>query len=130
VRRPDSTPTGDASRPSGGIVVVGPCGSGKTTLVVGLTGHGIAARQVAQEHSIVRDLWRLRAPSLLVYLDASYETCSLRKRFDWPRADYEEQGRRLEYARRECDIYVDTDGRSPQAVLDEVLRLMGKDPGT
>jgi hypothetical protein len=127
VRRPDSTPPGDASPPTGGIAVVGPCGSGKTTLVSGLARHGIPARQIAQEHSIVRDLWKRRAPLLLIYLDGSFETCTRRKRFDWPLADYEEQLQRLEHARRGCDIYVDTDGLTPEAVLDEVLGSIGRD---
>jgi hypothetical protein len=109
--------------------VVGPCGSGKSTLIVGLQRHGIGARQIAQEHSIVQDMWRrLAAPEVLVFLDASFGTCSQRKRFDWPVEDYQEQRRRLEHARRECDIYIKTDELAPQAVLDEVLKALGDRP--
>jgi predicted metal-dependent hydrolase len=87
--------------------------------------HGIAARQIAQEHSIVQDMWRrIGAPDLLVFLDGAYETCTTRKRFDWPVTDYQEQRRRLEHARRECDIYLVTDGLTPQAVLEQVLRAL------
>jgi predicted metal-dependent hydrolase len=121
----DSTPRGGSSRRTGGIGVVGPCGSGKTTLIAGLQQHGIAARQIAQEHSIVQDMWRrLGAPDLLVFLDGSFETCTVRKHFDWPLADYQEQRRRLEHARRECNIYLATDGLTPQEVLEEVLRAL------
>jgi len=101
--------------------VVGPCGSGKTTLITALRAGGRVARQIAQEHSHVRDMWRrLAAPTVLVFLDASYATCTDRKRFDWPIEDYLEQQRRLEHARQECDIYVVTDDLTPPAVLKEV----------
>ena len=73
----------------------------------------------------MQDMWRrLGAPDLLVFLDSSFETCTVRKRFDWPLGDYQEQRRRLEHARRECDIYLVTDGLTPQEVLEEVLRAL------
>jgi guanylate kinase len=116
----DSTPPADRRR-RGGIGIVGPCGSGKTTLSTDLQARGLVARQIAQEHSHVRDMWRrLAAPTVLIFLDASYETCTERKHFDWPIEDYQEQQRRLEHARRECDIYVVTDDLAPLAVLKEV----------
>jgi guanylate kinase len=125
VRAADSTPPPD-ERQRGGIGVVGPCGAGKTTLITALRGRGLVARQIAQEHSYVQDMWRrLGAPALLIFLDASYSTCTERKHFDWPEEDYREQQRRLENARRECGLYVATDGLSPQAVLEEVMRALG-----
>ena len=124
---PDSTPPPDWRQRGGGIGVVGPCGSGKTTLVTALRTRGLVARQIAQEHSHVRGMWRrLAAPTVLVFLDASYATCTDRKRFDWPVEDYLEQQRRLEHARRECAIYVVTDDLTPQAVVEEVLRSLGE----
>jgi len=127
VSTPDSTPPPESRQRRGGIGVVGPCGSGKTTLITALRAHGLVARQIAQEHSHVRDMWRrLAAPSVLVFLDASYTTCTDRKRFDWPVEDYLEQQRRLEHARRECAIYVVTDDLTPQAVVEEVLRSLGE----
>jgi hypothetical protein len=67
-------------------------------------------------------MWRrLDPPRALVFLDASFETCTERKRFDWTPEDYREQQRRLEYARRECDIYIETDGLTPEDVLNLVL---------
>ena len=120
----DSTPR---SPRVGGIGVVGPCGSGKTTLVTALRQRGLAARQIAQEHSHVQDMWRrLAAPSILVFLDASFSTCTERKRFDWPVEDYLEQRRRLEHACHACDLYLMTDDLSPHAVLGEVLHALGE----
>jgi chloramphenicol 3-O-phosphotransferase len=112
-----------AARPAGGIAIVGPCAAGKTTLARGLQEHGWPARQIAQEHSYVADMWkRLSRPNLLVFLDASFETCTARKRLNWTRGEYEEQLRRLAHARLNCDIYVDSDTLPPEAVLAEVLR--------
>ena len=124
---PDSTPPPDSRQRGGGIGVVGPCGSGKTTLITALRARGLVARQIAQEHSHVRDMWRrLAAPTVLVFLDASYATSTDRKRFDWLVEDYLEQQRRLQDPRRGCDIYVMTDDLTPQAVVEEVLRSLGE----
>lgn len=104
------------------IIIVGPCGAGKTTLVRDLERHNVHARQVSQEHSFVPDMWqKLAHPDLLIFLDASFSTCKTRKRFDWTPDDYNEQKRRLRHARQHCDIYVQTDGRSPSDVLETIL---------
>jgi shikimate kinase len=125
----DSTPRSTTPGHDGEIVVVGPCGAGKSTLVEALRARRIAARQIAQEHSHVDDLWRHRtAQVILVYLDASFQTCTDRKHFTWPVADYQEQIRRLARARRECDVFVATDGLTPEAVLQGVLDALA--PGT
>ena len=113
------------SRPDGGIAVVGPCAAGKSTLVLGLRLIGLPARQIAQEHSYVPDMWqRLARPEVLIYLDASYATCTRRKALDWLPHEYEEQLRRLAHARANCDVYVSTDERSAEAVLRAVLRAL------
>ena len=53
------------------IALVGKSGAGKSTLVAGLCKHGYRARQIAQEHSYVPQMWRLiRRPDTLIYLDA------------------------------------------------------------
>jgi thymidylate kinase len=104
------------------IAIVGPCGSGKTVLADGLQRHDYNARQIAQEHSFVQDMWRvLTKPDVLIYLDASYETCTERKRFNWRQDEYERQLQRLSNAREHCDIYLQTDDLSPKQVLKEVL---------
>jgi hypothetical protein len=56
------------------VAVVGPCASGKSTLTAALRAAGYEARQPAQEHSYVPDMWRrLVDPDVLIYLDISYE---------------------------------------------------------
>ena len=124
---PDSTPRAEPSRPKGGIAVVGPCAAGKTTLALGLRQHGLAARQIAQEHSYVPDMWqRLARPDVLIYLDASYPTCTLRKRLDWLPHEHQEQQRRLAHARANCDVYISTDDLSVEAVLETALAALKK----
>ncbi len=102
--------------------MVGPCAAGKSTLVAALKTAGFDALQVAQEHSFVPDMWsQIARPNTLIYLDASYEACSERKKLDWAYEDYAEQLRRLEHAREHCDIYLHTDGLSPEEVVGKAL---------
>ncbi|MFA9403118.1 MAG: hypothetical protein ACERKY_08635 [Anaerolineales bacterium] len=104
------------------IAIVGPCGSGKTVLVNGLKQHDYLARQIAQEHSFVQDMWQvLTKPDILIYLDASYETCTERKALNWRRHEFEEQLRRLSHARKNCDLYLMTDQVSIEEILELVL---------
>jgi len=57
------------------IVVVGPCGSGKTTLVEALRELGYEARECVQEHSHVADMWRrISRPDVLIFLGISLES--------------------------------------------------------
>lgn len=109
------------------ILVVGPCASGKSTLVRGLRDKGYAgARQVAQEHSGVRNLWSKRGrPQVLIYLDARFETMNLRqKRMDWTQALLDEQHARLDSARRACDLYLPTDELAIAEVLETVIDFL------
>lgn len=116
--------------PTGGIVIVGPCAAGKTTLAQGLRARGYAARQIAQEHSYVPDMWRrLSRPEVLIFLDASYATCTARKRLNWTPADYGEQRRRLAHAREHCHIYIDSDRLTPEEVLAAVTEALPKGRG-
>jgi deoxyadenosine/deoxycytidine kinase len=104
------------------IAIVGPCGSGKTVLVNGLKQHDYHARQIAQEHSFVQNMWQvLTKPDLLIYLDASYETCTERKAMNWKPREFAEQLRRLSHAREHCDLYLSTDDLSTEKVLKEIL---------
>jgi energy-coupling factor transporter ATP-binding protein EcfA2 len=103
---------------SGPIVVVGPCASGKTTLVNELRRLGYDARVVAQEHSEIRDLWRHPGPSLVIALDADLETIRRRRgKTNWPEFLYQTQQRRLESAARVAATRLDTSSLSPMAVL-------------
>jgi deoxyadenosine/deoxycytidine kinase len=116
---PPSTP--DSPR----IAIVGPCASGKTTLAEGLHRHGYYARQIAQEHSFVPDMWQVMTkPDVLIFLDASYPVCTERKSLNWLPREYEEQQHRLRHARRNCDVYQLTDGMTPDAVLKAVLTAL------
>jgi len=111
------------------IAIVGPCASGKSTLARGLAERGIRARQVAQEHSFVPEMWQVIAqPDFLIYLDASFQTCCLRKELNWRQPDYEEQLLRLAHAKDNCDILVQTDGHSEASVLEEVLTRLPFNP--
>ncbi len=75
------------------------------------------------------DMWRrLAKPEVLVFLDASYPTCSRRKQLDWLPQEYEEQQRRLTHARANCDVYVFTDEHTAEAVLRIVLRELQQAP--
>ena len=107
------------------IVIVGPCGAGKSTLAEGLTDRHIPARQITQEHSFVPNMWKLLSkPDILIYLDASFEACNQRKQLDWGPKDHAEQIRRLAHARQHCDIYLPTDGLNPEEILHSVLKSL------
>jgi len=110
------------------VAVVGPCGSGKTTLVTALRELGFEARECVQEHSYVPSMWqRISQPDVLIYLDVTLPAIRKRKpRPDWTPAIIDEQGRRLSHARAHCDLCVATDGLSVQDVLQEVMAFLGQ----
>ena len=114
------------------IVVVGPCGSGKTTLVSALRERGYAARVVAQEHSVVTELWRHGGkPAALVLLEAEPLTITQRRGADFPEWLYREQQERLASARAEADLRIRTDEATAQEVASQVftyLRELGLEP--
>ncbi len=47
------------------VVIVGPCASGKSVLVEGLTRLGYDAQACAQEHSYLPTMWQMDQPDLL-----------------------------------------------------------------
>lgn len=107
------------------VGVVGPCGSGKTTLITALESHGFACRHIAQEHSYVKDMWhRIANPDVLICLQASFPVCTARRKLNWNEADYIEQQRRLEHAHSNADLIVDTDLLSPEEVARRVLDFL------
>ena len=104
------------------VVVVGPCGSGKSTLVAQLQAAGYEARAVAQEHSRVPELWKHGGePDALIYLDASPSTITNRRQNDFPRWLYDKQVRRLESARQHATLYLQTDNLAAAVVQQRVL---------
>lgn len=108
------------------VGVVGPCGSGKSTLIVGLESAGYTCRHIAQEHSYVPYMWqRITHPDVLIYLHASFPVCTARRSLNWTQEDFEEETRRLAHAREHADLIVETDDLSAPQVLDIVLEFLG-----
>jgi len=107
------------------IGVVGPCGSGKSTLIAGLEMRGYQCRHIAQEHSYVQAMWQIIAkPDLLIYLHSSFENSTSRRQLNWNEKDYEEQLRRLAHARQHASLIIDTDKITPDQVLQHALDFL------
>ena len=114
-----------ASRRAALVGVVGPCGSGKSTLIAGLEQHGFACRHIAQEHSYVQSMWqKITKPDILIFLDASFPVSTERRNLTWQKSDHEEQYRRLAHARQHADIVIDTDHLTPGQVLQQALDFL------
>jgi cytidylate kinase len=107
------------------IGVVGPCGSGKSTLIVGLESTGFRCRHIAQEHSYVPYMWeRITNPDLLIYLNSSFEVSTQRRKLNWNEAEYREQLQRLAHARQHADLIIETDDLSSAQVLERALNFI------
>lgn len=117
----------EASKPLR-VAVVGPCTSGKSTLVKALLTAGYDARQPAQEHSYVPYMWqKLTQPDRLIYLDVDYEnTVARRPHNAGPPQRLPEQRQRLIHARQNCDLYLDTSALTPTQVQNHVLAFLKK----
>jgi len=107
------------------VKIVGVCAAGKTTLVNCLRRHGFRARQIAQEHANVPDLWsRFRPAEVTVYLDAS-DAVVLRRRPSALLAPILPREReRLRHARAGADFYLFTDDLSPEQVCRHVRAFL------
>jgi guanylate kinase len=109
------------------IGVVGPCGSGKSTLIAGLEKHGYRCRHIAQEHSYVKYMWqRITNPDVLIFLQCSYEISTIRRKLNWHPADYEEQQRRLSHAYEHANIIIDTNFLRSDEVLTRALDYLNE----
>jgi len=107
------------------IGVVGPCGSGKSTLVESLEKHGYECRHIAQEHSYVPDMWQLiTQPGILLYLNASFVVSTARAKLSWQKKDHSEQLRRLSHARTHANLIIETDNLTPEDVLQRALDFL------
>jgi cytidylate kinase len=107
------------------IGIVGPCGSGKSTLAAILLGHGFTCRHIAQEHSYVKDMWkRITNPDILIFLQASYDVCTMRRHLNWSEAEYLEQQNRLSNALQHANLIIMTDNLLPETVAEYVLEYM------
>lgn len=115
----------DPGSQRGLIGVVGPCGSGKSTLIAGLEPAGYRCRHIAQEHSYVPYMWqRITDPDVLIYLHASFAVCTRRRKLNWLEADYLEQLRRLAHARQHADLIIDTDAITSTQVLGQAIDFL------
>lgn len=111
------------------IGIVGPCSAGKSTLVKKLKERGFNAKQIAQEHSYVKDMWqRTINLNTLIFLQVSYATAQERRKLNWSLKEYETQQHRLRNARQYADFYLETDGLTPEEIVDEVLRFIAPHP--
>jgi len=111
------------------VGVVGPCGSGKSTLITALEKRGYTCRHIAQEHSYVKDMWkRISNPDVLIFLDASFPVSTARRKLNWLESDHAEQQRRLVHARQHADLVVETDSLTPDEVTARVLAFLATLP--
>lgn len=124
-RRPDEGSIDDPRR----IVVVGPCAAGKTTLVAALVERGYDAYVVAQEHSIVRDLWNRRDPDIVVALDIELEVLRQRRSPTWSAAIYALQRERLGPAFAAAHLRIDTGVHDIDTALRMTLDLLERTRG-
>lgn len=110
------------------IGVVGPCKSGKSTLVRGLQEAGYQATQIAQEHSFAPRMWKqISKPDVLIYLHSEWET-TVARGLNWMLAEYEDQQPRLMHARKNADLELATDALPPETVLKKVLDFLDEIP--
>ena len=122
---PDSSTDREKQRPL--IAVVGPCASGKSSLVRRLKALGYNVRHVAQDHSYVPDMWRrLTDPDLLIYLDAELSTIARRRRISWGERYLADERHRLRHARQHCDLYLSTDDLTEEKVLEHAVTFLEK----
>ncbi|RMG98956.1 MAG: hypothetical protein D6706_06420 [Chloroflexi bacterium] len=108
------------------VAIVGPCSSGKSTLIPALKQAGYDARHVAQEHSYVPDMWqKITKPDILIYLDVDYQNARARRpHIDGGPQRLADQHKRLAHARQHCDYYLDTSNLSPEEVQKKVLQFL------
>jgi len=110
------------------IAFVGPCGSGKSTVVQQLRAHGIDARMPAQEHSGVPSMWqKLLNPDMLFVLDAPNAVLRERRPGIDLNDDYlAEQRRRMRHAYVHAHATFDTSVLTPEEIVAAVLDIIGE----
>ena len=106
------------------IVVVGPCASGKTTLVSGLRSCGYRAMVSGQEHSEIPTLWRRTAPDVTIGLNVDLATIRRRRSAGWSESIYRRQQERLRNAFAAAAIVLDTAVMSPEQTLQAALDIL------
>jgi chloramphenicol 3-O-phosphotransferase len=127
MRHPESSRFPRPSRPPPDrprIVVVGPCASGKSTLVAALQELGYDAHVSGQEHSEIASLWQRSRPDVLIALDADIGAVRARRGWSWPEWLHAVQLRRLRAASTAADLRLDTSALTQEAVANLVLAYL------
>ena len=106
--------------------MAGVCGSGKSTLVDGLKKHGYHVHTVAQEHSYAPHMYEMTQPDYIILLDCSLLTIKSRRNVPWGKELLSEQRNRLRKLKENCDLYINTDNKTPQQVLQIALDSLKK----
>jgi len=107
------------------VVVVGYCASGKSSVVAALQKQGVDAEAVAQEHSVIRELWNHYRPEELIFLDVTLEQIRARRcNPAWPEWIFDLQTKRLNGARERADLVVNTDELDLESVVQRVLKFL------
>lgn len=120
----DQVPDLTSSKSGPKVVVVGPCASGKSTLVRNLHKKGINAFVAGQEHSAIRNLWAKRDPDIIVALDVDLETLRKRRGDSWPSKLYRVQHERLSDAFAAATTIIDTSRVPEEEVAARVAAIV------
>lgn len=112
------------STPAPRVVVVGPCASGKTTLVAALRAHGFDASVSAQEHSAVPSLWQRTEPDVLIALLVNIEAVRERRDASWPSWLHDVQEGRLANAQDAADLVIDTSDLEASDVAERAIQFL------
>jgi dephospho-CoA kinase len=106
------------------VVVVGPCASGKTTLVATLRSHGYDASVAAQEHSAIPKLWQHMDPDVVIALIVNIDAVRERRDASWPDWLHDVQEERLANAQDAADLVIDTSDIGPNEVAERAIRFL------
>lgn len=115
--------------PINGVVLVGVCAAGKSTVSQVLASYGIVAQSVAQEHSAVPTLFRRKGNHPVILLAADFATVRRRRRVSWTRQHYIQQWVRLRAAREAASLIVRTDPLDPLGVAGVVVQWFDRRTG-
>lgn len=67
-------------------------------------------------------MWqKIAKPDFLIFLDVSFPVSTVRRKLNWQQKDYDEQLRRLTHARQHANLLIETDGLTPEQVLQKAL---------
>jgi hypothetical protein len=113
-----------AARHACRVAVIGPCASGKSTLVTALRERGYDAHAPAQEHSVIAELWRHVHPDVLVALTVEFDAVQRRRGARWPEWLYQVQKKRLAAAYAAADMTIDTTTLAPSELVAEAITLL------